>query len=85
MTVDPVLNGDPSPLIVVPLPHQGRVAGATSVGCTCLGRGSSDGDQYQDQMIMIRIRIRIRTHLVRGSAAERRGQLQQEWEVGEGS
>ena len=81
MTVDPVLNGDPSSLIVVPLPHQGGVAGATSVGCTCLGRGSSDGDQYQDQMMM----IRIRTHLVRGSAAERRGQLQQEWEVGEGS
>ena len=58
MTVDPVLNGHPSPLIVVPLPHQGGVAGATSVGRTCLVRGSSDDeqDQDQDQMMMI-IRI----------------------------
>ena len=26
MTIDPVLNGDPAPLVVVPLPHQGGVA-----------------------------------------------------------
>ena len=36
MTVDPVLDCDPSPLVVVPLPHQGGVAGATGVGRTRL-------------------------------------------------
>ena len=41
MTIDPVLNGDPAPLVVVPLPHQGGVAGATGVGCTRLVRGST--------------------------------------------
>ena len=51
MTVDPVLNGHPSPLVVIPLPHQGGVAGATGVGCTRLVRGSTakGGSQLQQK------------------------------------
>ena len=50
VTVDPVLNGDPSPLVVVPLPHQGGVAGAAGVGCARLvGRPAAEGRRQLQQ------------------------------------
>jgi hypothetical protein len=50
MTVDPVLDRHPSPLIVVPLPHQGGVAGATGVGRAGLVRGpAAEGRRQLEQ------------------------------------
>lgn len=49
MTVDPILDRHPSPLIVVPLPHQGGVAGATGVGRACLVRGPAAEGRRQLQ------------------------------------
>ena len=49
MTIDPVLNGDPAPLVVVPLPHQGRVAGTTGAGSARLVRSSTTKGRSQLQ------------------------------------
>ena len=49
MAVDPVLDRHPSPLIVVPLPHQGGVAGATGVGRARLVRGPAAEGRRQLQ------------------------------------
>ena len=50
VTVDPVLNGDPSPLVVVPLPHQGGVAGAAGMGRRRLvGRPAAKGRRQLQQ------------------------------------
>ena len=49
MTIDPVLNGDPAPLVVVPLPHQGRVAGATGACSARLVRSSTSKGRSQLQ------------------------------------
>lgn len=49
MTIDPVLDGDPAPLVVVPLPHQGRVAGATGACSARLVRSSTTKGRSQLQ------------------------------------
>ena len=49
MTIDPVLDGDPAPLVVVPLPHQGRVAGTTGTGSARLVRSSATKGRSQLQ------------------------------------
>ena len=49
MTIDPVLDGDPAPLVVVPLPHQGGVAGTTGACSARLVRSSTSKGRSQLQ------------------------------------